>query len=129
MGPLSIDEPVDLGGSDKGPNPVELLLVALGTCQEIMFSAYASMMKIQLTNVRVKVRGYLDLAGLLALNDDIPAGYQKITYETHIQSTAGHNDIEKLVEMVESHCPVMDSLERVVKVTGSVRVNGKELIR
>ncbi|HYQ48521.1 MAG TPA: hypothetical protein VEP69_05610, partial [Thermodesulfovibrionales bacterium] len=40
--PLSVDEPVDLGGGNAAMNPVELVLGALGTCQEIMYAAYAS---------------------------------------------------------------------------------------
>lgn len=127
--PFEIDEPADLGGSDKGPNPVELLLVALGTCQEVMFGAYAAMMGIQLHHVQVKLRGYLDLSGLLAINDAIPAGYQRITYETNIQSSAESEELEKLVAMVESHCPVLDSLTRAVTVEGKVRINGHELMR
>jgi hypothetical protein len=32
---IKIDEPATLGGTDRGPNPVELVLAALGACQEI----------------------------------------------------------------------------------------------
>lgn len=39
--PIVVDEPPELGGSDKGANPVELLLVSLGSCQEIMYAAMA----------------------------------------------------------------------------------------
>src|ERR1700757_300629 len=34
--PMLVDEPPELGGGDAAMNPVELVLVALGTCQEIM---------------------------------------------------------------------------------------------
>lgn len=37
---LEIDEPKELGGTDKGPNPVELLLAALGGCQAIVLRFY-----------------------------------------------------------------------------------------
>ena len=54
--PMIIDEPPELGGQDAGPNPVELVLAALGTCQEIMYSAYASVMGIELISVKVDVK-------------------------------------------------------------------------
>ena len=45
---MLVDEPRDIGGGDEAMNPVELVLVALGTCQEIMYAAYAAVMGIKL---------------------------------------------------------------------------------
>ena len=39
---LTIDEPESLGGTDAGPNPVELILASLGSCQEITYKAFAA---------------------------------------------------------------------------------------
>ncbi len=57
---LYIDEPPQLGGTDKGPNPVELVLAALGTCQEIVYAAYAAVLGIPLDSVKITVKGRLD---------------------------------------------------------------------
>lgn len=58
---LVVDEPPDLGGSDAGPNPVELVLAALGTCQEITYRAYATTLGIPLERVSVNLTGTIDL--------------------------------------------------------------------
>ena len=44
---LQTDEPHSLGGEDNAPNPVELVLAALGTSQEVIYSASASFMGIR----------------------------------------------------------------------------------
>ncbi len=39
---LIVDEPKSFGGKDEGPSPVELILAALATCQEITYKAFAT---------------------------------------------------------------------------------------
>ncbi|WP_108683651.1 OsmC family protein [Methyloceanibacter sp. wino2] len=125
--PLTIDEPPDLGGSDTGVNPVELVLVALGTCQEIMYSAYAAVMGVKLDEVKIDVKGYLDVRGLLSMDESVPAGYEKIVYDTQIKSSADPESIQKVIAMAESHCPLLDMMQRPVEITGEVKLNGKRL--
>lgn len=125
--PMTIDEPPELGGANAGMNPVELVLVALGTCQEIMYAAYASVMGIPLDSVTVNVKGYLDLQGLFGMSEDIPAGYNKISFETNIVSTGTSEQISQLAQTVETHCPVLDTLMRAIPVSGSVTHNGAQL--
>lgn len=48
-----IDEPSDLGGSDRAPTPDETLLAALGACTTITLQMYASRKKWILTDVQV----------------------------------------------------------------------------
>jgi hypothetical protein len=60
-----VDEPAGLGGKDTAPNPVEYVLVALGSCQEITYRLYADALGIPLTGVSVKLRGLVDFARLL----------------------------------------------------------------
>lgn len=125
--PMIIDEPPELGGQNAGPNPVELVLAALGTCQEIMYSAYASVMGIELKSVKVDIKGKLDLKGLFGLDKSVPAGYTSISFVANIESSADEESIRKLIETVESHCPVMDTLIRPMSISGVANLNGKEV--
>lgn len=122
---LVIDEPPELGGQDAGMNPVELLLVSLGTCQEIVYSLYAQMMGIELESVTCDVKGQLDVRGIFNIDPAIPAGFQKITFETHLKTQASHAELEQLLRTVEACCPTLDTFRRAVDVSGRVFVNGE----
>ena len=123
---MTIDEPPALGGGNAAMNPVELVLVALGTCQEIMFSAHAAVMGIPLNEVKVDVKGYLDTRGLFGIDPATPAGYQKITFETTIKSSADEASLCKLIEIVEERCPLLDTLIRPIEVAANAyHINGK----
>ncbi|PJK30848.1 OsmC family protein [Minwuia thermotolerans] len=111
-----VDEPEALGGSDAGPNPVELVLAALGTCQEITYRAFASALGIPLEEVSVELEGELDLRGFFAVDDGVPAGYRTIRGTVHLKSSASQEELEKLRQAVNAHCPVLDTLTSPVKV-------------
>ena len=113
---LVIDEPPALGGTDAGPNPVELILAALGACQEITYRAYATALGISLSAVSVKLVGDIDLRGFFGVDDSVRAGYQAIHGEVHIVSSASQAELARLKAAVDSHCPVLDMLSQPVPV-------------
>lgn len=113
---LVVDEPEQLGGADSGPNPVELVLAALGTCQEITYRAYATALGIPLDKVSVKLEGDIDLRGFFAVDDNVRPGYQKIHGTVHLESSASEAELEQLRQAVNAHCPVLDILSNPVPV-------------
>ncbi len=52
---LVADEPVDVGGSDKGPGPYELILAALGSCMSMTIALYARRKQIPLRGVVIRL--------------------------------------------------------------------------
>lgn len=117
---VALDEPRELGGTDTGPNPVEMVLAALGSCQAIVYRAYASVLGLRVDSIDVEAKGYLDLRGLLGVSE-VPPGFEQVTFSTRIVSPERTERVQELVALVESHCPVLDILRRPVSVRGQVR--------
>lgn len=113
---LTVDEPEALGGTDAGPNPVELILAALGTCQEITYRAYATALGIPLDNVSVTLEGTIDLRGFFGVDDNVRAGYQSIRGTVRLESSADEDTLRNLRDAVNAHCPVLDILSQPVPV-------------
>ena len=113
---LTVDEPEALGGADNGPNPVELILAALGSCQEITYRAYATVMGIPLDNVAVTMEGDIDLRGFFAVDESVRAGYEAIRGTVRVESSASEEQLQQLRSAVNAHCPVLDMLTNPVPV-------------
>ena len=113
---VTVDETPSLGGTDTGPNPVEFVLAALATCQEITYRAYATALGIPLDGVCVKLEGSLDLRGFFAVKDDVRAGFNNVRGVVNLKSSAPAADLAKLKEVVDAHCPVLDILRDPVQV-------------
>lgn len=113
---LAIDEPAALGGTDKGPSPVELVLAALGACQEVTYRLYADALGIPVRGVSVKLTGRLDLRGFFAADEAVRPGFKDIHATVTIDSPAAADDIERLKATVDRHCPVLDILRNVTPV-------------
>ena len=113
---LTDDEPESLGGTDTGPNPVELILGALASCQEITYRAFADALEIPLDGVSVRIEGDLDLRGFFAVDDDVRAGFQDIRGIVELDSPASEEELARLTQIVDAHCPVLDILRAPVPV-------------
>ncbi len=121
---LTIDEPAALGGTDSGPNPVELILAALGSCQEITYRAFATALGIPLDSVRVELTGDIDLRGFFAVDPAVRPGYEAIRGQVHLESPAAPERLEQLRQAVNGHCPVLDILANPVPIALELVVAG-----
>jgi uncharacterized OsmC-like protein len=117
---LTVDEPRGIGGTDAGPTPVELILAALGTCQEITYRAFATALKIPLTGVDVTVEGDIDFRGFFAIDPSVRSGFQRLRVTVKLVSSASAEDLKRLTETVNAHCPVLDMLSTPVPATFTV---------
>ena len=113
---LAIDEPTGLGGTDTGPNPVELVLAALGSCQAITYRIWAGLLGIALDEVRFETEGDIDIAGLLGLREGVRPGFGAIRHRVILIGPETEERYRELMTAVDEHCPVLDIVAEPVPV-------------
>ena len=111
-----LDQPENMGSSDRGPRPSELLLAALAACHEVTYRLYADAMNIDLKDVAVSVTGVSDARGFFNVEDEVGAGFSEVFGDINIVSNGSDEDIERLRQAVNRHCPVLDELRKPLKV-------------
>ncbi|MEM9034999.1 MAG: OsmC family protein [Actinomycetota bacterium] len=113
--PTPSDEPLGLGGADTAANPVEQLLGALGNCLAVGYAANATVLGIELNDVRIELDGDLDLHTFLGLTDG-NAGFESIRARVHLDTDADQAELDELHAKVTSTSPVGHTLTRAVPV-------------
>jgi putative redox protein len=113
---IVIDEPSGIGGGDTGPNPVEVALAALGSCQAITYRMWALRLGIQCDEVKVRVEGDIDARGLLGIEGSARPGLTAVRVAVVLEGP-DRTRFEELRTAVDQHCPVLDIFAIGVPVT------------
>lgn len=114
---VTMDEPASLGGSDAGPNMVEMVLGAYGSCLISGFVACAALTGIRLEGVDVEVEGDLDLQGFFGLRepDDVWPGCTEVRATVRLTAPdAGPEELQDLFDRVVRTSPVGSMITRPV---------------
>lgn len=89
-----IDEPVDMGGDDNGPTPVEYLLTAIGGCVSITLRMYAERKGWDLGNITVNVKQ-------ITTSDNEKKLVEEISFENEVT-----DEQRKKLLIIAGKCPV-----------------------
>jgi uncharacterized OsmC-like protein len=116
---IVMDEPENLGGTNKGMNPVEGLLVSLGSCLVIVGAAFAKGQGIDLQDLWVETEGDLDPDGFLLGKEGVRPGFEAVRFTIHIKSSSSEEKLSEFKKFMESRCPVSDTLGNGTQVTAS----------
>lgn len=113
------DEPLDVGGTDTGPNPYELLMGSLAACTCVTVAAYCRHKKMSLKSIRASYE-----FGRIHAEDckecDIPdRGFiEKIESSVHIDGDFDEAQQKRLAQIV-TRCPVHKTLVHGVEIEDS----------
>lgn len=116
------DEPLDLGGTDTGPTPYELLLGSLAACACITLSMYAARKGITLTSISAQYtyeKRHADDCGFC--EEDDRGFIDTVSSEVFVEGDFDDETRTRLAE-VAVRCPVHKTLERGIRFTEEVFV-------
>ncbi len=123
---LVCDEPSSLGGSDKGPNPLEFFMAAVGFCENVTFARWAALSGLEFESFETRVRGHWDRRGQGEWEGIEPA-FKDFVVETRITSNAPLDKIREVVRRTHLRCPMHASIVKIGTVADKLFVNGTEV--
>ena len=113
---IRADEPIEVGGDDKGGSPYELVLAGLGACTAMTLRMYAARKKLNLDKVSVSMRHekiHSDDCNGCETND---LKIDHIERSITMTGNLSPDDRKRLLEIADK-CPVHRTLHSVVKIT------------
>jgi len=119
---VGIDEPLELRGTNTAPNPVELLLAALGGCVVLIYRGYAKRFGVDIEDLVVSLEGDMIPGGWLDEEGRERRSFKQIRYEVQIKTKTTKEKVLQLHKLVEEKCPVSDMLLNQTEVRGKINI-------
>jgi uncharacterized OsmC-like protein len=111
---IDIDEPCELGGTNRFANPQEHLIAALNACMTVGYVAQCAVRGITLESLEIETDGEIDLRGFLGIDPTVPAGYESLSYIVRIKGSGTKEEFAKIHAAVMATSPNFYNVSRSV---------------
>jgi len=111
---IDIDEPVELGGTNRFANPQEHLLAALNACMIVWYAAECAVRGITIESLEIETDGEIDLRGFLGIDPAVPQGYESLNYVVRIKGSGTKEEFAQIHEAVMATSPNFYNVSRPI---------------
>lgn len=108
--PFVIDQPKASGGTDEGPNPLEVFLASLPGCLCALARIIAMQRGIKLRGVDVQIEGDIDKGFLMGQTKEGKAGFTEIRTCMKIDADMTEEEKKSYLKEIELRCPISDNM-------------------
>jgi uncharacterized OsmC-like protein len=107
-----------VGGFHDLPNPGDILCAALASCYDTTLRMLAERLHLPVEGLSVEVRGEVDVRGTLAVERDVPVGFQRLRCRLRLRPGPGVSPekVARLSAAAERACVVLQTLRHGVPV-------------
>lgn len=122
-----IDEPLQRGGTDEGPMPVEYVFMGLLGCTHVISNKLAKANGIEFTSMDIDIKVTMDSHGTRLINPiDVP--FPSVTLFITADYEGPREGALQVVEKLRHHCAVSMMLQQSgTKVVEHWTLNGEEI--
>ncbi len=101
-----------VGGLHDAPTPGDILCAALAACQDSTVRLVANLLGVELEFLEVDVTAEVDLRGAMAVEKNVPVGFQSIRCNVRLRAKEGTQPelLQKLSIAAERCCVVQQTL-------------------
>jgi uncharacterized OsmC-like protein len=97
----------------------DMLLEALVACAGVTLAAVATALGVELRSAEVHAEGDLDFRGTLGVSKEAPVGFGAIRLRFVLDTDAEQATLDKLLELTERYCVVLQTLRAGPPVSAS----------
>jgi len=114
---IVIDEPENMGGTDDGPSPIQVLLMALAGCLNVTGHEVARQRGLKLRKLKISIEGNMNACNFMGCSFEERAGFQQI--KVHLKpdfEDVTEEDVENWAQETEARCPVTDNIKEATEI-------------
>ncbi|HLB15720.1 MAG TPA: OsmC family protein [Burkholderiales bacterium] len=111
---VTIDEPIERGGTNQGPSPTETLMAALIACTNVITHKVARANGVHLHAMRVRLEADFDRRGVL-LAEEVDVPFPRATLFIDVTTDADDAAVAKVKHELAMFCPV----SKVIRASGT----------
>lgn len=113
---IHMDASPEIGGTNKGMRPMQLLVAAMGGCSSIDIISILKKQKQDLKDIKVTVTGERQ-------KDAVPSLFTEVHAHFRLYGNLDEDKVKKAVSLsVEKYCSVAKTLEKTARVTYSFEI-------
>ena len=120
---FTFDEPCELLGTNKNPNPQEYLMGAMNACMLVGYACGCAVRGITIGQLSIETYGELDLRGFLGIDPNVKPGYDTVRFVVRIKGDGTAEQFRDIHETVMKTSPNYFNIGNPIKLVGKLLVD------